>query len=94
MFRFESEDILKIGDVDNGNFDRLRADPMNKLVICTPNEEPMNGKFFMYIQAVVAGERKLIVLEVREEMLVKILGFAKRGVLENEYVSQEKKNKK
>ena len=90
--RIDCEEMIQVGDVDNPSYDRFDSDPTAKTVICTSNFEPAQGKFFMYILANHDG-RKLFVLECREELLVHILKFAKRGVLESDYVMQEKKQK-
>ena len=90
--RFESEDIIQLGDVDNPSYDRFTSDPSTKTVICTSNDMPAKGKFFMYILANYNG-KKLFVLECREELLMNILKFAKRNKLESDYVMQEKKQK-
>ena len=90
--RIDCEDMIQVGDVDNPSFDRFRADPMVKTVICTPNVETSNGKFFMYVLANYNG-RKLYVLECRENLLMNIMKFAKRSVLESDYVMQERKQK-
>lgn len=92
LTRFDCEEIIQVGDVDNPSYDRFAADPTIKVVPCTSNFEPAQGKFLMYILANNEG-RKLYVLECREELLVNILKFAKRGVLESDYVMQEKKQK-
>lgn len=88
--RFETEDMLQLGDVDSSSFERLKSDPTTKTVICTSNDEAGEGKFFLYILANYNG-KKLFVLECREELLVNIMKMAKRGVLDRDYVSQEKK---
>ncbi len=90
--RFDGEEILQLGDVDNQSYDLLKADPTNKEVLCTANYEPTDGKFFMYIHVNDNG-KKLYILECREQMLVNILKFAKRTALEKDYVMQEKKQK-
>ena len=90
--RIDCEDMIQVGDVDNPSFDRFRADPMVKTVFCTPNVETSNGKFFMYVLANYNG-RKLYVLECRENLLMNIMKFAKRSVLESDYVMQERKQK-
>lgn len=84
------EDIIQIGDVDNTSYSRLKNDPNTKLVVCTPNATPDEGKFFMYVLASHNG-KKLFILECRETLLMNILKFARRGVLESDYVSQDKK---
>ena len=91
LARIQPEQIIQLGDVDNGNYERLKADSSVKEMICTANAEPSAGKFFMYILTGESGEKKLYVLECREELLVNILKFVKRSTLEKEYVAQEKK---
>ncbi len=90
--RLQPDDMLQIGDVENTAFEGLRADPNVKLVLCTPNAEPAEGKFFMYILAAYNG-KKLFVLECKEELLANILKFVKRTTLESDYVPQDKKKK-
>lgn len=90
--RLDCEDMIQIGDVENPSYERFKADPMNKEVVCTPNMETSGDKFFMYILANYEG-KKLYVLECRELLLMNILKFAKRGTLESDYVMQEKKQK-
>ena len=90
--RISCEDILQIGDTDNATYDRLRTDPNTTEVVLTPNVEPSEGKFFMYI--LVHGSIKtLYVLECRETLLMHILKFARRSALESDYVMQEKKQR-
>lgn len=93
LYRVESEDILQLGDVECDSYDRIKADPSNKTIVCTSNSAPAEGKFFMYIHCVAASGRTLYVLECRETLLVHMLKFVKRGTLAPDYVSQEKKNK-
>ena len=90
--RIDCEDMIQVGDIDNSSYDRFKADPMVKQVVCTPNEIPSDGKFFMYVLANDNG-KKLYVFECRELMLMNIMKFAKRGVLESDYVMQERKQK-
>ncbi len=90
LTRIQAEEMIQIGDVDNTAFEGLRADPNTKTVYCTSNAEPAEGKFFMYIWVNDNG-RKLYVLECREELLLHIMRFVKRSVLESDYVMQEKK---
>ena len=61
--KIQPEEILQLGDLDNESYNRLAANSMNKQVICTPNAEPMNGKFFMYVHATEPSGNKLYVLE-------------------------------
>ncbi len=86
------EDMEQIGDVENSSYERLASTPQTKEIVCTSNVVASEGKFFMYI-FVNDNDRKLYVLECRELLLMNILKFARRGVLESDYVMQEKKQK-
>ena len=88
--RIDCEEMIQIGDVDNPSYERFRSDPATKSVICTSNSVAAEGKFFMYILANHDG-KKLFVLECRETLLLNLLKFVKRTVLESDYVMQEKK---
>lgn len=93
LYRIQPESILKLGDADSPSFSRVCSDPSTKQIVCTPNAEPAQGKFFLYIQTSEPAGKRVYVLECREELLVNILKFVKRGILESDYVMQEKKNK-
>jgi hypothetical protein len=82
--------MIQVGDIQNSSYERFRSDPSTKEIICTSNTEAAQGKFFMYILANDNG-KKLYILECKEQLLVNIMKFAKRTVLESDYVSQEKK---
>jgi hypothetical protein len=90
--RIATENIIQVGDVDAPSYDRFKADPNIKSVICTSNDEAAEGKFFMYVLADADG-RKLFVLECREELLINLMHVTKRTALDRDYVSQEKKKK-
>ncbi len=91
LVKIQAEDILQMGDVDGNNYDNLAASPDTKTVLCTSNIQSAEGKFFLYILAAISGAKKLYVLECRETLLMHMLRFTKRTVLESGYVSQEKK---
>ncbi len=92
LTRFDSSEIIQLGDTDNPSFERFRNDPTIKTVICTSNDVPADGKFFMYILVNDNG-KKLYVLECREKLLIEMMKFVNRSVLESDYVMQEKKQK-
>lgn len=94
LYRIDAESIQKMGDADSPSFDRVISDPSVKKIVCTPNAEPSGGKFFLYIVTSEAGGRRVYILECREELLINILKFVKRGILESDYVMQEKKAQK
>jgi hypothetical protein len=91
--KIQSENILQLGDFETESFNRLAADPMNKQIICTQNSTPKEGKFFLYVHVSEPIGKRLYVLECREELLVNILHFVKRGTLAPDYVMQDKKEK-
>lgn len=93
LARIDTADILQIGDADNSGFDRLYSDPNTKKVVCTTNDEAQEGKFLMYILTGGDNGKMLYILECRELLLMNILKFTRRGVLESDYVMQEKKQK-
>ena len=90
--RIDCAEMIQVGDIENSSYERFRADPTTKEVVCTSNTEPAQGKFFMYILINDNG-KKLYILECKEQLLVNIMKFAKRTVLESDYVAQEKKQK-
>lgn len=90
--RLNQEEILQVGDVDSSAFNRLRSDPQTKEVICTPNTVAGEGKFFLYILA-AEGVKRLYVLECREELLLNMMQYLRRDILDRDYIPQAKKAK-
>ena len=89
--RISCEEMIQIGDTDNPSFERLASSPDTKTVYYTPNMEADEGKFFMYILIPGNNGKKLLILEARELLLMNIMKFVRRNVLESDYVMQEKK---
>ena len=87
----DQENILQVGDIDSVSYERLRSTPGLKEVICTPNVTPAEGKFFLYVLAQVDGVKKLYVLECREDLLINMMQFLRRDVLDRDYIPQAKK---
>ncbi len=94
LYEILPEEILQVGDVEGESFERLLTDPNTKLIVCTANNSPAEGKFFMYVLAKVGTQKQLYLLECREELLLNILKFVRRGTLEDGYVAQAKKAEK
>lgn len=88
------DEILQMGDVDNPSYERFRSAPGTKEIVCTSNNEAAEGKFFMYLLVGGAQMKYLYILECRELLLMQLLKFTRRSVLESDYVMQEKKQKK
>lgn len=92
LVKIDCADMIQVGDIDNSSYERFKADPTIKEIVCTPNDEAMQDKFFMYVLANIDG-KKMYILECRENLLMNIMKFAKRTVLESDYVMQERKQK-
>lgn len=91
VVRIDSAEILQLGDVDNESYDRLRADPGVKQEIVIAQSGACGREIFPVRSVGGNNGRKMYILECREELLVNILKFVKRGTLEPDYVMQEKK---
>lgn len=91
LYRIESEEIQQLGDIDSESYKRLSGSPDTKEYVLTPNCEPSDGKFFMYLMTASSTGKQLYILECREELLINILKFVRRGTLAPDYVMQEKK---
>lgn len=91
MERISCEEMIQIGDTDNPSYERLASTPGTKVVYYTQNMEAADGKFFLYILLSANNAKRLLVLEARELLLMNIMKFARRNVLESDYVMQEKK---
>ena len=89
--RIEPNSILQVGDMESSSYDLLCKTNGVKEVICTPNITAASGKFFLYVYAVDEGERKLFLLECREALLIHLMQYLRRDVLDREYVPQDKK---
>ena len=89
--RIEPNSILQVGDMESESYDRLCATPGVKEVVCTPNLTAASGKFFLYVYAIDDGEKKLFLLECREALLINLMQYLRRDVLDREYVPQDKK---
>lgn len=89
--RIDPNSVIQVGDMESDSYDRLRKLPGLKEIVCTPNYTAGSGKFFMYIYAQVDGEKKLYLLECREALLINLMQYLRRDVLDREYIPQDKK---
>ena len=72
--RIDCEDMIQFGDAENPSFERFRSDPNVKTVICTSNDEPEAGKFFMYALVCRFGaEAQYVKNYIKEGKMGKIL---------------------
>ena len=89
--RIDPMAIIQVGDMESESYTQLRALPGLKEVVCTPNYTAAEGKFFLYVYAQLEGAKKLFLLECREALLINIMQYLRRDVLDREYVPQDKK---
>ena len=89
--RIDPASVIQVGDVESASFDRLLKHPGLKQVVCTPNDQPANGKFFMYLYVQQEGTKKVFLLECREALLLNLMQYLRRDILDREYVPQDKK---
>ena len=80
---FKADQILKIGYVDSASFDRTIAGLQGKKAIpLTPNREPAEGKEFIYLLYSTSSEKKVYVIECRQELLEYLVFAAGRSKFE------------
>ncbi|MBQ9729989.1 MAG: hypothetical protein IJV80_04165 [Clostridia bacterium] len=91
IYTLDAKNIIQLGDVDSPSYDFLVSDPTLKRVVCTSNQEPSEGKFFLYIDYADEDGRAVYILECREALLINLLRFSKRSAPANDYVSKAKK---
>ena len=84
LHTFKAEQILKIGYVDSASFDRTVAGLHGKKAIpLTPNEEPADGKMFIYLVYAFSSDKQVYVLECRKELLEYLVFAAGRNKFES-----------
>ena len=80
---FKADQILKIGYVDSPSFDRTVAGQQGKKAIpLTPNREPAEGKEFIYLLYSTSVDKRVYVLECRQELLEYLVFAAGRSKFE------------
>ena len=83
LHTFKAEQIMQIGYVESTAFDRAVAGLNGKKAIpLTPNVTPAEGKEFIYLICTVAGEKRVYVIECRQELLEFLVLAAGRNKFE------------
>ena len=59
----------------------------------TSNDTPSEDKDFYFITLNHDGEKKLLVLEASETFIINVIKFAKKGILDEEFVKELSKAK-
>ena len=95
LIKFEASEIIQLGKVGSDSYNKLEKSPDTKKLFATGNETPAEGKDFYYIfvNAPTRKEekkgkpfkKKLVLLECTETLMVHVMKFAQRGVLEKDF---------
>ena len=93
IYDFEFRKIEKIGYYDSETYNKYQKSPGVKCVYLTANKTPMENKDFYYIVANVDGDKKLLVLECTETLIVNVLKFSNKTILDEEYIKELSKKK-
>ena len=85
LHTFKADQILKIGYVENPSFERTVAGLQGKKAVpLTPNNEPAEGKIFIYLLYSSSIEKRVYVLECRQELLEYLVFAAGRNKFERQ----------
>lgn len=83
LYTLKSDQILKIGYCENESFERTRAGFRDKKPqVLTPNDEPAEGKKFVYILYTSSIGKSLYIIECRDLMLEYLVRAAGRNKFE------------
>lgn len=85
LLKFEVADIFQLGKICSETYQKLSEAPDIKREIYTSNDEPGEGKDYYYLAVNLKDGKKLLVLECTETLLVNILKFAKKGIVEKDF---------
>lgn len=85
IIKFEAENIERIGKYDSATYNKYAKMPGISKLILTGNYTPAEGKDFYYIAVNADGSKKLLVLECTETLIVNILKFSNKNVLEEDF---------
>ncbi len=85
LLKFEVADIFQLGKICSETYQKLSEAPDIKREIYTSNDEPGEGKDYYYLAVNLKDGKKLLVLECTEMLLVNILKFAKKGIVEKDF---------
>lgn len=85
LYKLKADEILKIGYYDRPSFDSLsRGYDKKHIVLLTPNQEPAEGKTFIYIAYSSSLEKTLYIIESRELILEYLVRAAGRNKFERQ----------
>lgn len=93
ILKFDVKTIEKLGFYGNETYLKYEKMPGISKKILTSNISATEGKDFYYIVVYVQNDKKLLVLECTEELIVNIIKFSNKAILDEQF-SSELKNRK
>ncbi len=82
ILMFDASNIERLGKYDSETYQKYESMPGIKKLILTSNKYAQEDKDFYYLVVNVEGEKKLLIIESTKTLLINILQFAKRTILE------------
>lgn len=93
LLKFDCSAIEKLGKYGSELYEKYeKMQGITKLIL-TSNYTPAENKDFYYIVANVDGDKKLLVLECTETLIVNVLKFSNKTILDEEYIKELSKKK-
>lgn len=90
LLKFDVKSIEKLGFYGNETYTKYEKMPgVNKLIL-TSNVSPSDGKDFYYIVVHVQDGKKLLIIECTENLLVNIIKFSNKSVLDEQFSAELK----
>ena len=83
--KFDVTNVERIGKYGSKTYNKYSLMPGVVKMILTSNVTPTEGKDFYYIVVNLDGIKKLLILECTEMLMVNILRFTNRGIIEEDF---------
>lgn len=85
LLKFDAADIFQLGKICSETYQKLSGAPDIKREIYTSNDEPGEGKDYYYLAVNLKDGKKLLILECTETLLINILKFSNKGIVEKDF---------
>jgi len=82
VLMFDASNIERLGKYDSETYQKYESMPGIKKMILTSNKYALEGKEFYYLVVNYEGEKKLLIIECTKTLLINLLQFTKRSILE------------
>ena len=84
VLKFDTSNIIKIGEYDSDYFKKVSNEPDTKLLILTSNNTPEDDKSFYYIHLIKDSKKYLLVLECSKQFVINVLRYSKRTIRDDQ----------